>query len=373
MRIGIEVSAVTTRPTGIGTYVREILQETLRIAGDTEFHGFSSGLGDMDVKALAGLRAHRHMRVPTRTLYKCWGLLGAPKVDVALGGVDLYHATNFFLPPVKRARRLLSVYDLTFLRHPEWCSPKIVGPFSHQIARAVRDADGVLTCSEASKRDIVELLSCAPDKVTVAYGAADAMFRPCDRASAQQALVERHGIEGPYVLFVSTIEPRKNVDGLLAAFARMQDHVPHTLVLAGAEGWNQEPVATMIARHGIARRVRHIGYVRDRSDLPLLYSAADAFVLPSFYEGFGIPVLEAMACGCPVITTRRASLPEAGGEAAQYVDPDDPENIAYGIRKVLQSPGLAEDLRARGLVQAARFTWAGAAERVLACYRELAP
>lgn len=374
MRIGIDVSAVTTRPTGVGTYIREILRESQRLAtADMQFLGLSTGMGEKDTRALAGLARHRHLRVPTRLMYRCWNTLGAPCADGLLGGVDVYHATNFFLPPVKSARRILTVYDLTFLRHPEWCSPKIVGPFSKSVRAHVHAADAVLTCSEASKRDIVELLDCAPEKVTVAYGAADAIFAPQERALAAQRVLERQGIEGPYVLFLSTVEPRKNVDGLLAAFARLVDAVPHTLVLVGAEGWNQEPVANMIARHELERRVRHVGYVRDRNDLPMLYTAADAFVLPSFYEGFGIPVLEAMACNCPVVTTRRASLPEAGGEAAHYVDPEDPDNIAAGIRKVLLTPAYADELRAKGLRQAAQFTWARAAETVLGLYRELGP
>lgn len=373
MRVGIDVSALTMRPTGVGTYIREILRESRRLAGaDISFHGLSSGLGEMDRAALAALAAHRHLKVPTRALYKIWNGLGIPKADTLVGGADVYHATNFFLPPVKHARRILTVYDLTFLRHPEWCSPKIVGPFSRSIGAHVHAADAVLTCSEASKRDIVALLDCAPGKVTVAYGAADAIFAPRERAVAEWRVQERQGIEGPYILFLSTVEPRKNVDGLLAAFSRLLDTVPHTLVLVGAEGWNQEPVADMIQRHGVAGRVRHVGYVRDRDDLPMLYSAADAFVLPSFYEGFGIPVLEAMACGCPVVTTRRASLPEAGGDAAHYVDPEDPDNIAAGIRKVLTSPDYSDSLRDYGIRQAAQFTWARAAETVLGLYRELA-
>lgn len=373
MRVGIDVSAVTTAPTGVGTYIRAILAETLRQAAPgEEFLGFSSGLADMDVPALAGLHARRHLRVPTRALYQCWNLLGTPKPDALLGGVDVYHATNFFLPPVARARCILTIYDLTFLRHPEWCSPKIVGPFSRSVRKHAQAADAILTCSEASKRDIAELLDCPAEKITVAYGAADPLFQPVDRDQAREDVFAHHGIEGPYILFLSTVEPRKNIDGLLAAFSRLLDTVPHTLVLVGREGWNQEPLPAMIARHGLQGRVRHVGYVRDRSDLPKLYAAADAFVLPSFYEGFGIPVLEAMACGCPVVTTRRASLPECGGEAALYVEPDDPDNIAHGIRKVLQSPELAADLRARGLDQAAKFTWAGAASTVLDLYRSLA-
>lgn len=370
MRVGIDVGPVTARPTGVGTYVREILRETLAQAAPGEaMLGFSTGLDERDAVALSGLALHRHWRVPTRALYALWNAIGSPCVDTALGGVDVYHATNFFLPPVRRARRLLTIYDLTFLRHPEWCSPKIVGPFSRSIRGHAHAADAILTCSEASRRDIIELLDCAPERIHVAYGAVDALFQPGDPGAARAALAQRHGITGPFLLFVSTLEPRKNIDGLLAAFALLQRKIPHTLVLVGREGWNQKPLSALLARHGVADRVRHLGYVQDRGDLPLLYAAADAFVLPSLYEGFGIPVLEAMACGCPVVTTRRASLPEAGGDAAIYVDPLEPEDIVRGITEAL---GRRPELRSLGLAQAARFTWPAAAAKVLALYRDLA-
>jgi len=372
MRIGIDAGPLTLKPTGVGQYTRGCLEAILPIlAADESLHALSTGLAPMDAALLARLRAHRHLRVPTRAMYGVWNALRWPRVDRLLGGVDVYHATNYFLPPVQRARTVLTIYDLTFLRAPQWCSPKIVGPFSRHVRRFAHAADALLTCSEASKTDIVELLQIAPEKVTVAYGAVDIEEAAPARAAARDLVAKHYALQGPFVLFVSTLEPRKNVEGLLAAFAAIAAELPHRLVLVGGEGWNPEPVAATIARYGLEDRVTRPGYV-PRAHLPAFYAAADAFALPSHYEGFGIPVLEAMHFGCPVVTTNRASLAEVAGDAAVLVDPDAPESIAGGLRRVLTEPGLAEALRARGRAQATRFTWHDCAVETLGLYRALA-
>lgn len=372
MRIGIDVGPLTRAKTGVGQYTHALLHQLLRLGGDMEFLGLSSGLGAMDAAALEGLARHRHLRVPTRALYQTWSLLGWPQADRLLGGVDLYHATNYFLPPVAKARRVVTIYDLAFLRVPELCSPKIVGPFSRGVQRFAREADAVLVCSEATRRDVVELLGVPEDNVAVAYGAVDDDFAPVPRATAAQALAERYGLDTPFLLFVSTIEPRKNVLGLLRAFARVAKEFPHPLVLVGGTGWNSEGVDALIAELGLEQRVRRMGYLPDRKDLPLFYSAADAFVFPSFYEGFGLPVLEAMTCGCPVITSELTSLPEVAGDAALYADPHDPESIAAAIRTVLNDEARRATLAAQGRIQAGRFSWESCARVTLDAYRRLA-
>ncbi len=372
MRIGIEVSPLTRARTGVGNYTHFLLKAMLAENTGMAFHGFSSGMGEIWLEGLEGLEGHRHVPLPTRALYQCWSAFGRPRVDRLLGGVDLYHATNYFLPPVASARRVVTFYDLTFIKHPEWCSPKIVGPFANNVRRFAREADAILTCSEATKRDVVELLGVVPEKITVAYGAVDEGFTPILREAVEERVAAKLGLPTPYLLFVSTLEPRKNIEGLLRAFARIKQEIPHTLVLAGAPGWNMGDLGARIQSLGLESRVRRMGYVADRADLPALYAAADAFVFPSFYEGFGLPVLEAMTCGCPVIVSNRASLPEVAGDAARYVDPDSMEDIAQAIREVAQGPELRASMRERGLAQARKFSWKACAEATLDVYRRVA-
>jgi glycosyltransferase involved in cell wall biosynthesis len=371
MRIGIDVSPLTKARTGVGEYTRALLRHLLRRGGDCTFHGFSSGWGEMDADSLMGLSRHCHIPLPTRVLYKGWEFIGAPKVDRLLGGLDVFHATNYYLPPVASAKRIATFYDLAFLRVPELCSPKIVGPFSRNVARFAREADAILVCSECTKQDVVELLDVAPSKVTVAYGAVEEGFTPVAREEASQALKHRYGIDSPFVLFVSTIEPRKNIPGLIAAFAHVAHDFPHKLLLVGGAGWNSEGLDALISQHGLTDRVLRLGYVADRSDLPLFYSAADVFVFPSFYEGFGLPVLEAMACGCPVVTSNRTSLPEVGGAAAAYADPDHEDTFAEVLLHVLSDAGSRETMRALGLEQAKRFSWEKTTDVTLDLYRRL--
>jgi len=371
MRIGIDVSPLTRVRTGVGNYTYCLLEHLLQQDESCRFHGFSSGIRNIDLGTLHGLAAHRHLPIPTRALYRLWATAGVPRVDRLLGGLDLYHATNYFLPPTRSARRVVTFYDLAFLRVPELCSPKIVKPFSTQVCRFGQEADAILTCSQAAKEDIVTLCGVPPDKVSVAYGAVDESFHPLEPEAAATRIAQRYGIRRPFLLFVGTLEPRKNVEGLLRAFAMAAPQIPHDLVLAGGWGWNTVGIARAMEEAALANRVRQLGYVQDRSDLPAFYSAADAFVFPSFYEGFGLPVLEAMTCGCPVITSNRSSLPEVAGDAACCIDPEDTGALAEALVAILGDGTERAAMRAKGLLQANRFSWRDCARVTMDLYRSL--
>jgi glycosyltransferase involved in cell wall biosynthesis len=372
VRIGYEVSSLLATRTGIGNYTDQVLRNLLAVASGDEFHAFSSGRQAIDLDGLDKIASHRHLPLPTRLLYQLWSTCARPRVDAWLGGVDVYHATNYFLPPVSAARRVLTIYDLAFLKSPEWFDPRTVAPFAKHIHASAQSADAILTCSESAKRDIVTLLKVDPEKVTVAYGAIDESFAavPADEA---RALVEKcYGVAEPYLLFVGTLEPRKNVLGLLRAYAQAANAIPHALVLVGQAGAAYEAeVERTIDELGIRDRVHRIGYVADRADLPACYSGATAFILPSFDEGFGLPVLEAMACGTPVIASDRASLPEVGGEAARYVSPDDVEALAQAMEEVATDVGLQDRMRDLGHVQRKKFSWAESAARTLDVYHRV--
>lgn len=371
MRVGIDITPLAGNRSGVGHFLYYQLTHLLRLASDDCFTAFSSGLHRTGAAFLPGLAAYRHIPVPTRGLYALWSRLAWPAVDRLLGGVDVYHATNYFLPPAATARRVLTIYDLTFLRRPDLCSPKIVGPFRRKVPRMAGDADAILTCSQASKQDIVELLGVPEERVRVAYGAVDAQLKPVPRAEAQSTVKERFSVVAPFVLYAGTIEPRKNVSGLLRAFAHVASKTPHTLVLVGSMGWQPEPIGKTIRDLGLDTRVKWLGYLPRHTDLAMFYSAADAFVFPSFYEGFGLPVLEALACACPVVTSNVSSLPEVAGDAALYVNPEDDGDLAAKLLNVLTNESLRDSLSKRARAQAARFSWDDCARETLACYRSL--
>ena len=368
MRIGIDITPLAGPRAGVGNYCYYLLGRLAALAPEFQFLGLATGLPRIDQGDLPGSMVYRQIRVPTRLMYRLWSVAHAPKADVLLGGLDVYHATNYFLPPVKSARRVLTIHDMAFLARPGLCSPKITRSFAKHVPRFIEEADAVIACSESTKADILRYSKVEPAKVTVAYEAAGEDFARKDREAAAHRLSKAYGIQGPYLLFVSTLEPRKNVPTLLRAFARLAKDIPHRLVLVGGLGWSTGPIFEALDKLQLGERVMQIGFVESHSDLSAFYSAADAFVFPTLYEGFGLPLIEAMTCGCPVVTSNNASVPEVTGDAALRVDAEDVEGIAAAIRRVLEDEPLRESLRARGIEQAAKFSWDRCARITLDVY-----
>ena len=371
MRIGYEITSLAPPRTGVGEYNLALLDHMMRQGGQVSFSLLSTGRRRPRHAVVSTARRHRHLPVPTRFMYKLWAS-GMPAVDTLLGGIDVYHATNYFLPPIRRARTVLTIFDLAFLLLPHLASPRIVQPFSRQLRKFAHQADLIVTCSQSTARDMESTLGLPPEKVCVVPGAVDEIMRPVGQEEAARALLEHYGIKTPFFLFVGTLEPRKNIEGLLTSFARTAGQIPHNLVLVGREGWMETPTDAMVRRLGLEERVHRIGYVQNRADLPVFYSAADAFVFPSLYEGFGLPVLEAMACGCPVIAANTSSLPEIAGDAAWLVELRDETSLGEAMLTLAQDGEQRAKLREAGIVQASRFSWERSAAILLAAYRSLA-
>jgi glycosyltransferase involved in cell wall biosynthesis len=371
VRIGFDVTPITPNRTGVGTYVYQLLRHVVALAPTEEFLGFAANWHGLDHDALHGLLPYRYWRIPTRVMYRLWDVFPWLTVDRLCPRVEIFHATNYYLPPTRKARRVLTVYDLSFFRYPHLASPKIVGPFLRRVKYFAQKADAVLTCSETSQEDIMEFCEIPKDKITVAYGAASSAFYPMVRDDAAAMLRRQYSIEPPYILFVGTLEPRKNVIGLLRAFVLARAEIPHRLFLVGPRGWSMMPIEELIAGLGLGGRVRYLGYAPNEDVLRALYSAADAFVFPSFYEGFGLPVLEAMACGCPVIASSRGALREVAGDAALYVEPDDIEDMAATLAALGVNSDLAARLREKARARAQCFSWTQTAEQTLGVYRKL--
>jgi len=276
--------------------------------------------------------------------------------ELARRRVRLLHATAFVSPVLAWLPTVLTVYDLSFALFPESFRPFNRWYLNTMTRRSARRADAVIAISRSTADDLHRLWGIPESRIHVAYPGADADFRPLP-APEVAAFREAKGLPPQYILFVGTLEPRKNVVRLVEAFAALKARgLPHKLVLAGGKGWLYEPIFAAIEGLGLQGDVILPGFV-SRQELPLWYNGAALFAYPSLYEGFGLGPLEAMACGTPVVVSKRASLPEVVGEAGLQVDAEDANGLADAMASVLTSPSLAEQMRARGQQRAAGFTW----------------
>jgi glycosyltransferase involved in cell wall biosynthesis len=281
----------------------------------------------------------------------------------------LYHATEHLLPNLRRPT-VLTVHDLIFERFPEhhtWTNRFFL---KLGMPLFVRAADAIIAVSQHTRRDLTELYNVPAAKIHVIYEGIDERFAAVDLPGIA-VMREKYGIERPYLLMVGTLEPRKNHAAALRALSRLKaDGCPHCLVIAGGHGWLFDPIQTLVGELGLSADVLFTGRVPD-DDLPALYSGADCFLMPSLYEGFGFPVLEAMACGTPVVCSNRSSLPEVAGDAALLVDPEDEDRLASAVGHLLADVHLRSQLRQRGEKQAAGFQWVECAAETVQIYVEV--
>ncbi|MDW8067965.1 MAG: glycosyltransferase family 1 protein [Anaerolineae bacterium] len=283
-------------------------------------------------------------------------------------GADLVHGPVFVGPLAAPCPVVITVHDLSFLRYPHLFRPANRLYLRLFTRLSVRRARRVIAVSNHAARETVRLLGVAREKLRVVYHGVDPIFRPLPPEEVA-AFRARRGLPERFVLFVGTLEPRKNLVRLIEAFARAGVDAGADLVLVGARGWYDEEVFAAVERWRLSSRVHFPGYVPN-DELPLWYNAAWVFAYPSLYEGFGLPILEAQACGTPVLTSSVSALPEAAGNGALMVDPYDPEAIADGLHRLLTDRMLREELRQRGLEHATRFSWARTAAETVAVYQE---
>ncbi|HEY8446038.1 MAG TPA: glycosyltransferase family 1 protein [Thermomicrobiales bacterium] len=371
MRIGFNALLISGeagyRRSGINRYLESLLAALpAALAGDELIVYANRGMRPPGAALAAGWRsAPVPLDVPIVRIG--WEHLSLP-ILTRRDRLDLFHGTVNVLPRALPCPAVVTIHDLAFLRWPEQVPTRRYRYLAREVRAAARRASRILAVSNSTKVDVVELLGVEPARVHVTPLGVDCRFRPAP-PDAIARLRERHGCSRPFMLAVSTLEPRKNLPALLRAFSRVVDDVPHDLMLVGPEGWLTGELHDTLRRLGLGERVRLTGFVADH-ELPVWYSAADLFVFPSLYEGFGLPVVEAMACGAPVVTSNVSSLPEVAGDAALLVDPRDEEAIASAMLRVLTDSAFAADLRQRGLQQARRFTWEQTAAATVAAYRE---
>lgn len=353
MHIGIDASRLaTTARTGTERYSYEIIGALARLDRRNPYTLYCNGLPaalpplgtNVTVRSLPFPRLWTHLRLG-------WEMQRHPP--------DVLFIPAHVVPSIHPPRTVVTIHDLGYLAFPE----------AHTRARrldlhlstlwSTRTAHHIIAVSQATRNDLIRRYLVPPTKISVIHHGLSAHFHPPTSHTEHETVAARYGIHGPYLLSVGTVQPRKNLVRLIDAYAQVvRDNAgdtPH-LVLAGKRGWLTESIERRATEHGIAERVHFTGYVDD-ADLPALLGGAVAFVFPSLYEGFGFPVLEAMACGTPVLTSTTSSLPEVAGDAALLVDPHNTHAIAGGLVQLITDAALRTTLRERGLARAARFTW----------------
>jgi len=291
-------------------------------------------------------------------------------IELAAGKFDIFHGLDDLVPRVSRGKSVVTIHDMAYMRTPDSLRPEWVEFKKRHTTRSARQADKIVTVSEFSKKDICTYLEVAEEKVAVIYHGISPIYRMLEDRDAVARTLQKHGIEGPYILFVGTFQPNKNVERLIEIFGSIKrDHrIPHRLVLVGARGWFFNTIFRKIAQLNLEESIKCMGYI-PQEDMPSFYNGADLFVLPSLLEGFGIPVIEAMACGIPVVTSNACSLPEIVGDAGLLFEPTNREEMKKALLAVLSDNALSQALRERSLKRAHEFSWETAATKTMEVYK----
>jgi glycosyltransferase involved in cell wall biosynthesis len=379
MRIAIDYAPAIAQNAGIGRYTRSLVDALVRLESGDEYRLLSADAptAARPFPSAAALRP-RIIRlagrpIGNRRLTVLWHRLRLPlPVEMLTGQVDVFHGTDFALPPALGLPRVVTIHDLAFLTHPQYATTPLARYLMRVVPRSLRRADAIIAVSETTADDIVACYGVARDRITVIMPGVDASFAPVVDRQALATIDARYRLEHPLALAVGTIEPRKRYDHLIAAFAqaRRQPGGPRMLAIAGRRGWLYDSVFQAVEEHRVADKVRFLDYVPE-DDLVALYSTADVLAMPSAYEGFGIPVIEAMACGAPVVCSDGGALPEAAGDAALIVPVDDIASLADALVAVTSETSHQEAMRVKGLARAAEFTWERVARRHLEVYHRV--
>jgi glycosyltransferase involved in cell wall biosynthesis len=379
MRIAIDYSAAVNQSAGVGRLVRNQVLALADLDPDNDYRLVYArpNRGSDPQFPRARNFSRREVGLRERWLTILWHRAKLPlPADWFSGPVDLYHSPDFVLPPLRHARGILTVHDLAFLMQPECADEHLRAYLEEVVPRSVKRADFIIADSENTRNDLVVLLGVQPDSVAVVPGGVEQRFAPVtDKALLSRARRQLGVGDAPFVLAIGVIEPRKNLNRLMDAFYVLKDRgaVPRDLklVLAGGKGWLFEGIYEHHTVSPIRDDILMPGFVPEDL-LPAIYSAADVLAFPSLYEGFGLPLLEAMACGTPVVASRASCLPEVAEGAALLIDPNNVDGMAVSLELALCDRTLRAQLIEQGHRRAAEYTWRSAAEQLLDVYRRVA-
>lgn len=368
LRVGINAHLLSSeagyRRAGIHHYIAQVISHLPLASGDLEAHLFTRHPGQLarlPHLSVVGSRwptERRSVRIAWEQLVWPW--------QARQRRLDLLHSMAFVLPRFTPCPAIVTVYDLSFLHYPEQFPTLQRRYLTGQTGRSCRQARRVIAISESGRQDVHRFFGVPLARIDVVYPGVEARYRPLPQAEID-AFRQKRNLPGRFILHVGTLQPRKNIPTLLDAFAQLPDPDLH-LVLVGGKGWLYNEIFQQIEWLGLTERVHFPGYAADE-ELPLWYNAAALFAFPSLYEGFGMPVVEAMACGTPVVASNASSIPEAVGEAGLLFHPQDGAELAERMASVLNDPAISARMRERGLAQAAQFSWERAGRETAVAYR----
>ncbi len=374
MRIGLFCGSLHKQGSGIQVYIRDLLESMIRVDADVDitllYNISRCKLNESDYRGVLKDISVRPFYMPERYAIRLWSKFHYPYIDGANQRLDIVHSATSYLPPVKYAKKVVTAHDLAFIKHPDKLI--ISSARAHYSRGSIKHADLVIADSEYTRKDVLDLLDIPDDNVITVYPGIDPVFMLPRKQYEMQDVLERYNIDYPYFLFVGNIDPRKNLRGLMAAFRRFISRRKENekLILVGKRTSQADKELSIVDELGLREEVLYLGYV-PRADLPALYANARIFLYPSFFEGFGFPVLEAMACGAPVVTSNTSSLPEVCGDAAYYVIPDSVVSIVQALERVSSDHNLRKVMISRGLERASRFNWERTALETIDCYKRM--
>jgi glycosyltransferase involved in cell wall biosynthesis len=366
LRIGIDIHSIGSQKGGNETYYRELIGELIKARSDHRFFLYYTNPG-----AAQQIAANDHFSL--ERLFPTHPVLRIPCIipwRARQDSLDLFHA-QFIVPSFLKCRTVTTIPDIAYEHYPHFFPARQRAWLKTLVPWSVKRADHIITVSEYSKRDLVQTYGVHEGKITVTYEGAGDQFVPCNREAAKEALARKYRIEGDFVLYLGRLQARKNLVRLVNAYARTRNvGFPHKLVLAGQQDSLSQSVLLRIRELKLENDVLLPGYVA-AVDVPSFYNAADVFVYPSIFEGFGLPIMEAMACGTPVVTSQGSSLDEVAGDAAVLVDPLDELSIADALNQVLADPELRKRLGRAGLRRSRQFSFQNAARQTIGVYERV--
>ncbi|MDJ0743661.1 MAG: glycosyltransferase family 1 protein [Xenococcaceae cyanobacterium MO_167.B27] len=384
LKIVVDATPITPKPSGVGLYVTNLLANLLTLQNQEDFElgiiyqpRFSNWLkGNLALPEILQPYTHQnYLPIPVRIsniLINYFPQLLSSYLKKYSDSCDIIHGTNYSVFPYTQSLKVITIYDLAFLKYPEYIDA-VAANYGKKVKKCLQWTDLIIAISESTKRDIIEYLDIEPEKIWVTPLAS--RYTPDYLSQLPLETIKQsinYDFSQPYILFVSTIEPRKNITALITAFNYLKREyaIAHNLLLVGKKGWRYEPIFESINNSPYKQNIYHLDYLTDQA-VAFCYSMADVFAYPSRYEGFGLPVLEAMTLGTPVVTSYVSSLPEVAGDAALTIDPNEPLQLAEAIYQVISSTQLNQELILKGKQRAQQFSWQKTAQKTVAAYKAL--